>query len=197
MGTKDYLYLREVRLGRAERWTGSGQGLWFLFPKQGSGEFADGRMRQRFSPGDAFVVNVISEPSVAPVASSELVFRCLGVALERLYPLLAANEIPLTHLLAEKFKRGRIYPAKDRAALQCRALLERVPPEANLEHHTLLLQVLEVLVTSKWPPEGRVGGDRRWGSSMPGGFSNGSQRRQLSAHPSANWPGNSNEGGAI
>lgn len=140
------LCLREVRLQSPEPWVNPGEGLWFVFPKAGAGEFVNGAVHHRLSPKVALVVNVgRGAASIRPVAP-EFHFQFFQIDLETLFPLLACCEIPRLRAVADELKNGKTFSAEREPAAHCLALLQAIPAEHNLVHRTLLLRLAAVLL---------------------------------------------------
>src|SRR5579884_3729266 len=140
------LCLCDVRLRLPEPWVNPGEGLWFVFPKAGTGEFISCAAHHRLSTRAALVANVgRAAASIRPVAP-EFRFQCFQVGLETLFPPLACREIPRLRAAADRLKNGKTYSVEREPAAQCLALLQGVPTEDNLEHRTLLLRVAALLL---------------------------------------------------
>ncbi len=140
------LCLREVRLQSPEPWVKPGEGLWFVFPKTGAGEFVSGAMRHRLSPKAALVVNVDRPGATIRAVGPEFHFQFFQIDLETLFPLLACREIPRLRAAADELKTGKAFPAEREPAAHCLALLQAIPAEHNLVHRTLLLRLAAVLL---------------------------------------------------
>jgi AraC-like DNA-binding protein len=140
------LCLREVWLTSPEPWVKPGEGLWFVFPKAGAAEFVNGPVYHRLSPRVALVANVGSAPTIIRPATPEFHFRFFHVSLETLFPLLSCREIPRLRAAAAGLRTGQSYLAVREPAVQCLALLQKVPIEDNLDHRTLLLRVAAVFL---------------------------------------------------
>lgn len=140
------LCLREVRLRSADPWANPAEGLWFVFPKAGVGEFVSGGVHHRLSDKAALVANVGQAATGIRSAVSEFRFLCFQVGLETLFPLLACREIPRLRAAVDGLKAGKTFPAAREPAAQCLALLERIPVEDNLEHRASLLRVAAMLL---------------------------------------------------
>lgn len=140
------LCLREVRLRSPEPWAHQGEGLWFVFPKIGAGEFVNGAVRHRLTPKAALVANVGRAAASIRPAAPEFRFQFFHVDLETLFPLLACHEIPRLRAAVDGLKTGKSFPAGREPAAHCLALLEAIPAEHNLVHRTLLLRLAAVLL---------------------------------------------------
>jgi hypothetical protein len=140
------LCLREVRLLSPEPCVNLGEGLWFVFPNGGAGEFVSGHVRQRLSPKALLVANVERVGTSICSTTPEFRFQCFKIGLETLFLLLPCAEIPRLRAAADIFKTGKMYLAAREPATQCIAMLERVPTTHNLEHRALLLRVVAVLL---------------------------------------------------
>ena len=140
------LCLREVRLRPSEPWMNPEEGLWFVFPKAGTGEFVNGSVRHWLSAKAALVANVGRLVTTVRAAAPEFCFQYFQMGLETVFPLMTCSEIPKLRAVADGFKIGKSYPAAHNPAARCIEILERVPAEENLEHRTLLLQTAAVLL---------------------------------------------------
>ena len=140
------LCLREVRLQSSEPWVNRGEGLWFVFPKAGAGEFISGAVHHRLTPNAALVANVGRAVPSIRAAATEFRFQFFQVGLETLFPLLACHEIPRLRAAVDGLKTGKIFPAGREPAAHCLALLQTVPAEHNLVHRSLLLRLAAVLL---------------------------------------------------
>lgn len=140
------LYLYDVRLRSPDPWVNPREGLWFVFPKIGAGEFISGAVHHRLSARGALVANVGRAATSIRPATPEFRFQCFRVGLETLFPLLACREIPRLRAVADGLKWGKTYSAENEPAAQCLALLQGVPIKDNLEHRTLLLRIAALLL---------------------------------------------------
>jgi len=140
------LCLRKVRLQSADPWVNPGEGLWFVFPKTGAGEFVSGAVRHWLSPKAALVVNVGRAAASIRPAAPEFHFQFFQIDLETLFPLLACREIPRLRAVADGLKMGKTFPAAREPAAHCLALLDAIPAEHNLVHRTLLLRLASVIL---------------------------------------------------
>lgn len=143
---ENFLCLREVRFRSPEPWVNPGEGLWFVFPKTGVGEFVSGAMRHRLSAKVALVANVRPGAMSIRPATPEFCFQCFQVGLETLFPLMACREIPRLLATADGLKTGKTYPAALDPVAHCLALLQQIPTQDNLEHRTVLLRVAAMLL---------------------------------------------------
>lgn len=140
------LCLREVEFRSPEPWVCQGEGLWFVFPNAGVGEFVSGAVRHRLTPKAALVANVGSSGASIRPAAREFNFQFFKIDLETLFPLLACHEIPRLRAAADGLKTGKSFPAGREPAAHCLALLQAIPADRNLVHRTLLLRLAAVLL---------------------------------------------------
>ena len=93
MFDEDSLALRLNLLKSPEEWAPKREGLSFLFPNGGAGEYVSGRVAKRLSPGDVLVLNGRRAGKVralkrgeAPVSRNDLVSRRGSVGRRLLSP---------------------------------------------------------------------------------------------------------------
>src|SRR5436190_21925269 len=91
--TEDYLNLSLVRLKPAQQWVRAGEGVAFLFPCGGGGQYARAAVVQPLSAGDVLVSNLEGNGKVSAAKSSEFAFWAFSVRMEHLFPLFAGTEI--------------------------------------------------------------------------------------------------------
>lgn len=149
MFTQDYLSLRLNRLKRPEHWNSPGDGLAFVFPSAGTGEFVSNSTRHRLSPGDVLVLDCNAVGTIAATDAKEVVFWCFRARLEHLYPLFADDEICLLQDLQDTLKVPRLYCASTPVAAECHRLVSTAPPQFNLDHRSHLLMVAAVVLSAE------------------------------------------------
>jgi AraC-like DNA-binding protein len=156
---QDYLALQLNRLQSPGEWTPNGQGLSFLFPKEGVGKYVSGPVAERLSPGDALVFNGRRAGKICAVNGGETVFWSFSLCLEDLFPLFAANEISLLKQVAESLKGVKRYPASTPLAAECHRLISEIPPQFNLDHRGQLVRVAAAVLAEEFKTaEGKQAG---------------------------------------
>jgi len=144
MLSQEHLTLRLLRLKTAEKWIPGANGLSFLFPKEGGGEYISKAVSQRLAPGDILVLNGTPEGEGGLCADEggKLVFWFFAVHFEHLFPLFASDEICLLQNVIEGFKGTKLYEASRPLAVECHRRLAEVPSQFNLDHRSRLLRVV-------------------------------------------------------
>jgi len=150
MFDQDYLALRLNRLESTEEWVPQGQGLFFLFPKAGVGEYVSGPVTERASTGDVLVFSGREAGKVRALNGGETLFWSFSLCLENLFALFASNEISLLQQVTENLKRVKRYPASTPIAVECRRLISEIPPQFNLKHRSQLVQIAAVVLTEEF-----------------------------------------------
>ncbi len=74
MFDQDYFVLRLLRLKSAEEWSSPKEGLYFLFPKGGAGEYLQGPDPQRLAAGDILVAQGGPAGKLCAAKGAELLF---------------------------------------------------------------------------------------------------------------------------
>src|ERR1017187_5305929 len=95
MFDQNYFALRLVRLKPSEEWSSQKEGLCFIFPKGGVGQYVSGSAAQRLVPGDILVCEGSPEGRLSVTKGAELIFWSFVLRLEHLLPLFDGNEISL------------------------------------------------------------------------------------------------------
>lgn len=154
MPAPDHLALRLFRLKPAEAWVTSGEGLHFLLPQAGAGEYLNGSAArpsvQSLGPGDVLVLRAGSPGKVRAAARAELVFWGFSVRLEHLFPLFMADEISVVQTLVDNFSTARFYPAAHPSTAGWHKLVQNVPTEFNLEHRSQLLRMAAAVLSEEF-----------------------------------------------
>jgi AraC-like DNA-binding protein len=141
----DHLTFRLSRLKPAEQWEHRGDGLAFVIAKSGTINHCVGQSIQRFSGGDIAVFNKATGKLV-PAAGDEVLFGWFALHLEHLLPLFAAREIALIQDLADGLRTIKLYPASSAVAIECKKLLDEIPPQFNLDHRSHVLRIAAVIL---------------------------------------------------
>ena len=151
MNTQNHLTIRLARLKSKEELDQSGEGLFFLFSKGGTGKFISKMTSQRLLPGDILVFNGNTGSKITVCDSKgEFLFWTFSVCFENLLPLFASNEISLLHNITEGFKAAKIYAAKNPLSVECQRLLELVPPQFNLDHRGQLIRIAASILSAEF-----------------------------------------------
>ena len=146
----DYLTQRVIRLTASEEWSHEGQGLSFIFVKQGKGSYVSGMATSEMAPGDLLVVNGLARGRLRLSNRDEIVFHYFSACLEHLIALFAAKEIQLLQHVTECFRIGRLYSAFSPLAQQCHALLDCAPPQRTIEHRSHLLKLVALILSEEF-----------------------------------------------
>jgi len=140
--------LRLARIKSPEEVEQSGEGLFFLFSKGGTGKFISKTATQRLLPGDILVFNGAAGSKLAVFDNKkEFLYWTFSACFENLLPLFSSNEISLLHNITEGFKATKIYPASSALAVECHRLLEVVPPQFNLDHRGQLVRIAATILS--------------------------------------------------
>ena len=147
MLAQDPLNLQCVQLKAAQEWTHQGEQLSFIFPKAGAGKWVAGAVVQRLGPGDVLVLNATVGGKLCAAGPGELVFWCISLQLEHLFPLFESSEICLLQNISDGFKTAKLYPAAIPVAQESHRRLAKMPAQVNLDHRCHLLQVVAGILT--------------------------------------------------
>jgi AraC-like DNA-binding protein len=147
MFDEDSLALRLNLLKSPEEWTPKREGLSFLFPNGGAGEYVSGRGAKRLSPGDVLVLNGRRAGKLRALKKGEIVFWSCSLREEHLFPLLAADEICLLKQVAESLKVATLYPASSSLARECHWLVTSAPPQGNIDHRSQVLRIAAAVLS--------------------------------------------------
>jgi AraC-like DNA-binding protein len=141
MPAEEQLKLHLLRLRGSDHWAHHQEGLAFVFPKEGRGKYAVGRVTIPLGPGDVLVSNAGKEGRIVAADSKGTSFLSFCMQLEHLFPLFSAEEVSLLDAVAERLAQPKRLPASTPLAKQCHQIILGVPTEYNLEHRTQLLQL--------------------------------------------------------
>jgi len=150
MFDQEYFALRLTRLKSSEEWSAQKEGLCFLFPKGGVGQFVDGSAAQQLAPGDVLVREGGPAGRLCVAKGAELVFWSFFLRLEHLLPLFDGNEISLLQGITNTFKGAKLFPASAPVAVKCHRLIEEVPPQFDLEHRSHLLRIAGTILNEEF-----------------------------------------------
>lgn len=150
MNDHDFLTLRLIHLNASEKRTLDLEGLFFAFPKEGSGLWSAGQTTLRMAPGDALVVADAIGVQLTPAKGGELVFWSFSLSMEHLLPLFKGKEISLLQRVLQGLKKAKLFPAVTPVAQRCRQLIEDAPPQFNLDHRSQLLRIAASLLTEEF-----------------------------------------------
>jgi AraC-like DNA-binding protein len=148
LNKQDHLALRLARIKSPEEVEQSGEGLFFLFSKGGTGKFTSKNGIHRLSAGDVLVFNGAAGSKLSVFDNKkEFLYWTFSACFENLLPLFSSNEISLLHNITEGFKATKIYPASSALAAECQRLLEVVPPQFNLDHRGQLVRIAATILS--------------------------------------------------
>jgi len=149
MLTRDYLTLKLNRLKKPAEWAHDTDSLAFVFPSGGKGKFVSGSVAHSLCPGDVLVLNGSASGKLTVSDGSEVVFWCVSVQLEHLFPLFATDELCLLQDLQDRFKATRIYLAATPLAAECHKLITSAPPQFNLDHRSHVLRIVSAVLSAE------------------------------------------------
>lgn len=141
------LNLQRVQLETDQEWIHQGEQLSFIFPKAGFGKWVAGTVVQKLGPGDVLVLNATLGGKLRAAGPGEMVFWCISLQLEHLFPLFESSELCLLQTISDGFKTARLYPAAMPVAQECHRRLEKMPAQVNLDYRCHLLQVVAAILT--------------------------------------------------
>lgn len=170
MFDQDFLLLRLFRLKYPEEWPSRNDGLCFIFPKEGVGQYVNGSGAQRLMPGDILISEGGSAGKLCVAKSGEMVFWSFSVRLDHLLPLFDGNEISLLNRISDGFKDSKLIAALSALAAKCRRLIEDIPSQFDLEHRSHLLRIAGAILNEEFKTahHQRIGlGSLRSTSSRP------------------------------
>ena len=150
MFDQDYFALRLVRLKSSEEWSSQNEGLCFIFPKGGAGQYVNGSAAQRLVPGDILVWKGSPGGRLCVPQGAEMIFWSFFLRLEHLLPLFAGSEISLLQAVTDHFKGSKLFPAATALAMKCHRLIEEVPSPPDLEHRSHLLRVAAAILNEEF-----------------------------------------------
>ncbi len=149
MFSQTHLSLQTVRLKPHEKWTCKPNQIWFVFPKQGEGQYLSRTVTRALTPGDVLVLDSTCESQVRPGNSSDFVFCCFSAFPEHIFPLFSSNEIGLLRNILEGFKSARLHSYSTALAQESHRLLAEAPVRLNLEHRGHLLRVMSAILEAE------------------------------------------------
>ena len=147
MLAQDPLNLQRVQLKASQEWTHKGEQLSFIFPKAGAGNWVAGAVVRKLGPGDVFVLNSTLGGKLCAAGPGEMVFWCISLQLEHLFPLFESSEICLLQNISDGFRTAKLYPAAIPVARECHRQLAKIPAQVDLDHRCRLLQVVAGILT--------------------------------------------------
>src|SRR5258706_7214175 len=101
----NYLALRLIRLKSSEAWSSQADGLCFIFPKIGVGQFVNnGSAAQRLVSGDILIWEGCPKAKLSASKGAELTFWTFSLRLEHLFPLFASKEISLLRQVTDDLR---------------------------------------------------------------------------------------------
>jgi AraC-like DNA-binding protein len=147
MFDQDYSALRLVRLSSCDEWSAQKEGLSFIFPKEGIGQYVNGSVAQRLMPGDILVCVGGAAGKLRVPQDAELIFWSFSLRLEHLFPLFADEEICLLQRISDTFMRSKWLASSTPLAKKCHRLIEEIPlQQFDLEHRGHLLRVAAAIL---------------------------------------------------
>ena len=150
MLTEDYLNLRLVRLKSSQQWARAGEGVAFVFPCAGIGQYIKASGNLLLSSGDLLVSNIEGKGKICPANGGDFAFWAFWVRMEHLFPLFAGPEISLLQTVIGGFRNLKFYPRSSRLASECHKLLADIPPQFNLNHRGQLLRLAAVILNEEF-----------------------------------------------
>ncbi len=165
MSAHRHLNLHLFRLKPLQDWNIPREGLFFLFPRAGAGEYVcdSSRYAIQIECGDVLVLQNGSGGKVCAGLEAELTFYAFSIGIEHLFPSFVAEEIALVQPLLDELKTARLHPAVSSAAAGWHQLVLEIPRGSDLEHRTQLLRVAGAILSEEFkklrPPlslQGRV-----------------------------------------
>jgi AraC-like DNA-binding protein len=142
----NYLTLKLVRLDHSEEWKDAGEGLSFILLKGGKGIYVLREKTRDLLPGDVMVLNPAAGGKLL-AQNGAVVFWWFSVCCEHLFPLFSAGEICLLQNITENFKESKLYSASSPLAQECHRLVERAPPEGNVDHRSQMLRIAAAVLS--------------------------------------------------
>lgn len=150
VNAQDYLSLRLLRLKSAEEKLFDQEGLCFVLLKGGNGMRVAGQSDQRLAPGDMLVVEGAAGVKLCVSKGEEAVFWFFSLRLEHIFTLFDGKEVSLFKRITAGFKSPKLIPASAMLAIECRRLIEGVPPQFNLDHRSQLLRVAAAILSEEF-----------------------------------------------
>src|SRR5690242_1527698 len=90
-----YLSLQLNRVRASEEWSAGNNGLEFILPRGGLGQYLSNSVSHPLSAGDVLVIGAAAAGHIRVANGPDVVFWSFRAQLEHLYPLFANNEICL------------------------------------------------------------------------------------------------------
>jgi AraC family transcriptional regulator, mar-sox-rob regulon activator len=150
MQAQDYMTLRTIRLKSSDEEPLDQDGFYFAFPKEGIGKCVSHHTGQRLAPGDMLVAKGATGGGLCAAGGTELVFWIFSLRLEHLIPLFDGKEISLLQRVMTGFNNPKLFPASTALAMECRRLIEGVPPQFNLVHRSQLLRIAATVLSEEF-----------------------------------------------
>ena len=148
----EYMALNSVHLKSHGTWEHRGQGLVFLFVKNGLGKYSTKSTTHSLAPGDILVFDGTANPRIEALDQrSELNFLSFSVCFDNLLPLFACNEICFLHNVLDSFKIAKKYSSGTPLAVECHRLLEVLPAQINLDHRGQLIRIAATILSAGFP----------------------------------------------
>ncbi len=150
MLSQSYLSLRTGRLKPSEKWACEGDELLLVFPKAGVGQVTSNAGNFRITAGDAVVLNGRAGSRLSALAEGDFIYSWFSVAMENLFPLFTAQEIPLLQNIPQNFRSPKVYQGAHSLTAQCHQLLVEIAPKYDLDHRSQLLRVVALLLAGEF-----------------------------------------------
>jgi len=159
--SKTHLALRLVHFGPSEKWVTEPNGIRFVFPKAGRGQYVCRRVTHRLSPGEVLILDPACAGELRADAGGGITFGHFSVRPEHLLLLVDTGQIRMLQNVCDGFKATKRYGADTALARECHRLLAEVSPEFNLEHRGQLLRVVAAVLGAEFrtAPHDRPGFD--------------------------------------
>src|SRR5690349_15779973 len=106
----EHLTLRLISLESSGEWAHKSDGLAFVFPQEGAGQYACGSVARDFGAGDVLVSNGGRGARLSASNCGKAVFGCFSLRLEHLFPLFAADEVSCLGEVTENLGAFKLYP---------------------------------------------------------------------------------------
>lgn len=146
----NYLALRLHRLNSSEAWSLQRDGLCFVFPKIGVGEYVNKTGAKRLIRGDILVWEGCPEGKLRAANGAEFTFWTFSLRLEHLFPLFSSKEISLLRGVTDILRATKYLPATAAVAVKCHQLIEAIPSQTDIDHRTCLLQVAAAILKEEF-----------------------------------------------
>jgi AraC-like DNA-binding protein len=141
--------LHLAKLRPAEPWSCKGQGLEYVFMKDGLCEYVFGTLRRPLSPGGLMVINQSKPGSLRAINGGESSFWHFSSALDHIAPLFAGHEVCMLPSLIERLKTTKVYPPSTNLARECHKLLAETPAMPSLSQRGHLLRIIAVILSEE------------------------------------------------